>query len=43
VTRPGDKITWDEIHPGTPSIFEAAGLVAVHRPTLRRRVHRIDF
>jgi len=40
VPKPG---TWDEIHPGSPSIFEAAGLVEVHRPTLRRRVHRIDF
>jgi len=43
VAKPGEKITWDEIHPGSPSIFEAAGLVEVHRPTLRRRVHRIDF
>ena len=43
VTRPGQQITWDEAHPGGPSVFEAAGLVEVHRPTLRRRVHRIDF
>jgi hypothetical protein len=43
VTRPGEKITWDEIHPGAPSIFEAVGPVEVHRPTLRRPVHRIDF
>ena len=43
VPKPGQQITWDEIHPGTPSIFEAAGLVEVSRPTLRRRVLRIDF
>ena len=43
VTRPGQQITWDEAHPGGPSVFEAAGLVEVHRPTLRRRVLRIDF
>ena len=43
VAKPGVTITWDEAHPGHPSLFEAAGLVEVHRPTLRRRVHRIDF
>jgi len=43
VAKPGERITWDEAHPGSPGIYEAAGLVEVHRPTLRRRVHRIDF
>jgi len=43
VAKPGQQITWDEIHPGTPSMFDAAGLREVHRPTLRRRVVRIDF
>jgi GNAT superfamily N-acetyltransferase len=43
VAEPGKQITWDEIHVGSPSIFEAAGLSEVHRPTKRRRVLRIDF
>ncbi|HEY7693605.1 MAG TPA: GNAT family N-acetyltransferase [Gaiellaceae bacterium] len=43
VTAPGQKIAWDEIHVGTPSIFAAAGLAEVHRPTLRRIVMRVDF
>ena len=43
VAEPGKQITWDEIHVGSPSIFEAAGLTLVHRPTKRRRVMRIDF
>ncbi|MEQ4208574.1 GNAT family N-acetyltransferase [Actinopolymorpha sp. B9G3] len=30
-------------HFGTPSVFAAAGLVEVSRPTLRRIVMRIDF
>ncbi|MGH3488126.1 MAG: GNAT family N-acetyltransferase, partial [Actinopolymorphaceae bacterium] len=30
-------------HFGTPSLFAAAGLVEVSRPSLRRRVMRIDF
>jgi hypothetical protein len=33
----------DEIHVGTPSIFAAAGLTEVNRPTIRRVVMRIDF
>jgi len=43
VTAPDVRITTDEIHVGTRSIFEAAGLVEVGRPTLRRIVMRIDF
>ena len=43
VAKPGQKITWDEIHVGSPSIFEAAGLAEANRPTPRRRVLRIDF
>ena len=37
------EITWDEIHVGTPSMFAAAGLTEVSRPTKRRVVMRIDF
>jgi GNAT superfamily N-acetyltransferase len=43
VARPGERITWDEIHVGSPSIFAAAGLAEVAHPTLRRLVMRIDF
>jgi GNAT superfamily N-acetyltransferase len=43
ITKPGQNITWDELHVGTRSMFEAAGLVEVSRPTLRRVVMRIDF
>jgi GNAT superfamily N-acetyltransferase len=32
-----------ELHVGTVSVFEAAGLVATSRPTIRRLVMRIDF
>ena len=38
-----EKVTTDEIHVGTPSIFAAAGLSRVSHPTLRRVVMRIDF
>jgi GNAT superfamily N-acetyltransferase len=43
ITQPGQKIAWDEIHVGSRSIFEKAGLHEVHRPTLRRVVMRVDF
>jgi GNAT superfamily N-acetyltransferase len=43
ITTPGLRVTTDEIHVGTRSIFEAAGLAEVHHPTLRRIVMRIDF
>jgi GNAT superfamily N-acetyltransferase len=43
VTRPGDDITWGELHMGTRSMFAAAGFTEVVRPTPRRVVMRIDF
>ena len=43
VARDGQRITWDEIHVGSPRIFAAAGLAEVSRPTLRRLVMRVDF
>ena len=43
VAEPGKEITWDEIHVGSPSIYEAAGLTEVSRPSKRRRVLRIEF
>ena len=36
-------ITWGELNVGTPSMFTAAGLREVSRPTKRRIVMRIDF
>jgi hypothetical protein len=38
-----ETATWEEIHVGTPSMFSAAGLAEVSRPTKRRTVMRIDF
>ena len=43
LTTPGQKISLDEIHVGSRSIFAAAGLAEVNRPTKRRFVMRIDF
>ena len=43
LTGLGQKISWDEIHVGTPGIFAAAGLAEINRPTKRRVVMRIDF
>lgn len=40
---PGQKITWDEIHVGTRSMFDSAGFTEVSRPGVRRVVMRIDF
>jgi GNAT superfamily N-acetyltransferase len=42
-TTPGQRISWDEIHVGSRSIFAAAGFAEVNRPTLRRVVMRIDL
>jgi GNAT superfamily N-acetyltransferase len=42
-TEPGQRISWDEIHVGSPAIFAAAGLVEVSHPTVRRIVMRLDF
>ena len=43
LTEPGQKISWDEIHVGTPSVFAAAGFTEIGRPTKRRLVMRLDF
>jgi GNAT superfamily N-acetyltransferase len=43
LTRPGEDITWGELHMGTRSMFAAAGFDEVSRPTPRRVVMRIDF
>jgi GNAT superfamily N-acetyltransferase len=43
LTDPGQDITWGELNVGTRSMFAAAGLTEVSRPSLRRVVMRIDF
>jgi GNAT superfamily N-acetyltransferase len=43
ITDPGKDITWGELHVGSRSIFEAAGLEEVSHPTLRRVVMRIEL
>ena len=43
LTRPGEDVTWGELHMGTRSMFAAAGFDEVSRPSLRRVVMRIDF
>jgi GNAT superfamily N-acetyltransferase len=43
LTQPGQEITSDELHVGTPSIFAAAGLTEVSHPTKRRLVMRTEF
>ena len=41
--RPGEDITWGELHVGTRSMFAAAGFEEVSRPSHRRVVMRIDY
>ena len=43
LTEPGEDVVWGELHVGTRSMFAAAGLNEVIRPTPRRLVMRIDF
>jgi GNAT superfamily N-acetyltransferase len=43
VTEPGKEITWGELHVGSRSVFAAAGLREVARPTPRRVIMRRDF
>jgi len=43
LVKPGQDITWGELHVGKRSIFDAAGFLGVTHPTPRRVVMRIDF
>jgi GNAT superfamily N-acetyltransferase len=43
LVQPGQDITWGELHMGTRSVFEAAGLSEISHPVPRRVVMRIDF
>jgi hypothetical protein len=42
LTKPGPRISWDEIHVGSSSIFAEAGFEELRHPTLRRIVMRSD-
>jgi GNAT superfamily N-acetyltransferase len=43
ITRPGEEITWGELHVGARQVFEEAGFREVTRPTVRRVVMRVEF
>jgi len=43
VVQPGEEITWGEMLVGSRSIYAAAGMTEVNRPSPRRAVMRIDF
>ena len=43
LTQPGEQITWGEMLVGSRSIYAAAGMSEVSRPSPRRAVMRIDF
>jgi GNAT superfamily N-acetyltransferase len=43
IPNPGQDITWGEMLVGHPSIFAAAGMTEVSRPSHRRSVMRINF
>lgn len=43
ITTPGVEITWGELHVGSHTAFQAAGLRRVAHPSKRRLVMRIDF
>jgi GNAT superfamily N-acetyltransferase len=43
LVQPGEEITWGEMLVGSRSIYSAAGMTEVGRPSPRRAVMRIDF
>ena len=43
ITAPGVEVTWGELHVGSHTAFEAAGLRRVAQPSKHRLVMRIDF
>ena len=43
LTQPGEQITSGEMLVGSRSIYAAAGMTEVSRPSPRRAVMRIDF
>lgn len=43
VTEPGEEVSWGELFVGSVSVYEGAGFREVSRPSVRRRVMRLDF
>jgi GNAT superfamily N-acetyltransferase len=43
LAEPGEEIVWGEMLVGSRSIYQAAGMTEVSRPSKRRAVMRIDF
>jgi GNAT superfamily N-acetyltransferase len=43
IPRPDEEITWGEMLVGSRSIYAAAGMAEVSRPSPRRAVMRVDF
>lgn len=43
ITRPGQVITWGEVHVGVRQVFEEAGFGEISHPTLRRVVMWIEL
>jgi GNAT superfamily N-acetyltransferase len=43
LTEPGEEVTWGEMLEGSRSIYAAAGMTEVSRPSLHRAVMRIEF
>jgi GNAT superfamily N-acetyltransferase len=43
ITKPGQQITWGELHVGARQVFQDAGFTEITHPTARRVVMRIDF
>ncbi|SBT65691.1 Acetyltransferase (GNAT) family protein [Micromonospora sediminicola] len=43
LVRPGQEVSWGELHVGSRSIFAGAGFTEIARLSVRRLVMRIDF
>jgi hypothetical protein len=43
IPKPGQGISWGELHVGNRKVFAAAGFTEVSHPTPLRVVMRIDF
>ncbi len=43
IPKPGQDISWGELHVGNRKVFAAAGFIEVSHPTPLRVVMRIDF
>jgi GNAT superfamily N-acetyltransferase len=43
VVEPGREIIWGDLRVGAAQVFEEAGFTAVHRPSVRRVIMRVEF